>query len=114
MTDLYQLLKKIEKRPSLYIGKKSIFNLQSFLDGYYFARRELQIPLSQQEDEFQDFLQWIRETFNIETGQLWSSIILFHSADESNAVERFFSLFDEFISNHQEQKQKMIIYEINQ
>ncbi len=105
MTDFYQLLQKIEKRPSLYIGKNSIFNLQAFLDGYYFARRELNIPLTEEEKEFQNFLNWIREKFNIETGQLWSSIILFHSADESNAMQRFFSLFDEFILTHQNQIQ---------
>ena len=103
MTDFYQLLQKIEKRPSLYIGKNSIFNLHAFLDGYYFARRELNIPLTEQEEEFQHFLTWIREKFNIETGQLWSSIILFHSSDESNAIKRFFSLFDEFILIHQNQ-----------
>jgi hypothetical protein len=40
---------------------------------------------------------WMRQRFDVETGQLWSSILLFHSADESNAIERFFSLFQEFI-----------------
>ncbi len=100
MNEFYTLLKKIEKRPSLYIGKNSIVNLQSFLDGYYFARRELNIPLSQQEQEFQDFLQWIREKFNVETGQLWSSIVLFHSGDESKALNRFFILFNEFITEN--------------
>ena len=80
----------------MYLGKKSIFSLQAFLDGYYFARRELKVELTEQESEFQEFLQWIRQKFNVETGQLWASIVLFHSADESKAVERFFNLFEEF------------------
>lgn len=41
--------------------------------------REVGIPLTEQEREFQTFLQWIRERFKVETGQLWASIILFHS-----------------------------------
>jgi hypothetical protein len=101
MDNLYDLLQKIKKRPAMYLGKHSIFNLQAFLDGYYFARRELGIPLTEQESEFQKFLQWIREKFQVETGQLWASIILFNCADERSAVDRFFSLFEEFINQQQ-------------
>ena len=96
MTQFNALLQKIRQRPALYLGQNSIHCLQSFLDGYYFARRELEIPLTEQEVDFQSFLQWIRRKFNVETGQPWSSIVLFHAADERNAVERFFSLWDEF------------------
>ena len=98
MDNFYDLLKKIQKRPDLYLGRKSIFSLQAFLDGYYYARREIQIPLTAQESEFQEFLQWMRKKFDVETGQLWSSILLFHSTDESKAIERFFTLFQEFIN----------------
>jgi len=96
MDNFYDVLQKIKKRPAMYLGRHSIFSLQAFLDGYYFARRELGIPLTQQEAEFQEFLQWLRQKFQVETGQLWASILLFHSADERSAVERFFSLFEEF------------------
>lgn len=82
----------------MYLGRNSIFNLQAFLDGYYFARREMGLPLTEQESEFQEFLQWIRKKFQVETEQLWASILLFHSADERSAVDRFFSLFEEFIN----------------
>ena len=97
MDKFYDLLNKIQKRPAMYLGKKSIFSLQAFLDGYYFARREMGISLTEQESEFQFFLKWIRAKFKVETGQLWPSIILFHSADETDAVERFFSLWQEFL-----------------
>lgn len=89
----------------MYLGKNSIFSLQAFLDGYYFARREIGINLTEEEIEFQNFLQWIRHRFNVETGQLWSSIILFHSADEKSAVDRFFTLFEEF--NQQQKNQEI-------
>lgn len=98
MDNFYDVLQKIKKRPAMYLGRHSIFSLQAFLDGYYFARRELGIPLTKQEAEFQEFLQWLRQKFQVETGQLWASILLFHSADERNAVERFFDLFEEFLN----------------
>ena len=98
MDNFYDLLQKIKKRPAMYLGRHSIFSLQAFLDGHYFARRELGVPLTNQEAEFQEFLQWVRQKFQVETGQLWSSILLFHSADERSAVEGFFSLFEEFVN----------------
>jgi hypothetical protein len=38
MDNFYDLLQKIKKRPDLYLGRKSIFSLQAFLDGYYRLR----------------------------------------------------------------------------
>jgi len=98
MDNFYDVLQKIQKRPAMYLGRHSIFSLQAFLDGHYFARRELGVPLTEQESEFQEFLQWLRQRFKVETGQLWASILLFHSVDERGAVERFFSLFEEFVN----------------
>jgi hypothetical protein len=98
MSDLYTLLRKIQKRPAVYIGKHSIFSLQAFLDGYYVARRDLNLPPTEQEQEFQEFLQWIRTRFQVETGQLWASILLSASEDEKSAVDRFFVLFEEFLT----------------
>lgn len=105
MDNLYDLLQKIKKRPAMYLGRHSVFSLQAYLDGYYYARRELGVPLTEQESEFQEFLKWIRERFNVETGQLWSSILLFHSADERSAIDRFFNLFEEFINREKSFKE---------
>ncbi|MEG3436849.1 hypothetical protein V0288_06925 [Pannus brasiliensis CCIBt3594] len=96
MDNFDELLQKIRKRPAMYLGRHSIYSLQAFLDGYYFARRESGFPITQQEEDFQNFLQWLRKHFKVETGQLWSSIVCFHSADERTAVDYFFTLLDEF------------------
>lgn len=53
---------------------------------------------TEQEQEFEHFLGWIRKRFNVEKNQSWASIILFYSADENKAVETFFELFDEFLA----------------
>jgi hypothetical protein len=100
MSDLYTLLNKIQKRPALYIGKHSVFSLQAFLDGYYVARRDLNVSLTDQEQEFQEFLVWMRQRFQVETGELWASILLTAVAgDEKSAIEKFFSLFEEFLAH---------------
>ncbi|MBE9014516.1 hypothetical protein IQ250_30450 [Pseudanabaenaceae cyanobacterium LEGE 13415] len=105
--NFYHLLTKIKKRPALYLGQNSIFSLQAFLDGYYFARRELGVSLTEQEQEFQTFLQWIRDRFQVETGQLWSSIISSHAANERDAIVRFFELWNEFLTRKQSQLEQV-------
>lgn len=95
MNNFYDLLRGMQKRPAMYVGQHSIFSLQAFLDGYYLARRELNVPLTEQ--EFQAFLQWVRSHFQVETGELWASIILAHAADERQAIVLFFKLWNEFL-----------------
>ena len=75
---------------------KNRHNIKKYIQEVTLWKVWIGIPLTAEETEFQDFLQWIRQKFNVETGQLWSSILLFHSADEKSAVDRFFTLFEEF------------------
>ncbi|MEQ9553021.1 MAG: hypothetical protein RIM23_25805 [Coleofasciculus sp. G3-WIS-01] len=96
MSDLYDLIQKIQKRPSMYLGKPHISNLRSCLAGYNLARRELGIPQTKHEQEFVEFKNWIKKKFNISTGQSWDNIILFYSEDERTALNNFFELFQEF------------------
>ncbi|MEG4283324.1 hypothetical protein QUB68_09365 [Microcoleus sp. A006_D1] len=98
MLDLYDLLGKIKKRSSLYLGNRSLSHLHVFLDGYTFARRQLGIPLTEEEKKFEDFQEWIEIRFNQADTQSWSRIILFYSEDEADALKRFFDLFEEFVS----------------
>ena len=97
MSNLYQLLEKIKKRPSMYLGKAEITNLRSYISGYLIAKRELGIIPSEQEQEFNQFTNWIKQKFNISSQQSWDKIILFYSEDEKLALENFFELFNEFI-----------------
>jgi hypothetical protein len=98
MLDLYDLLGKIQQRSSLYLGTRSLSHLHVFLDGYTFARRQLGIPLTEQEKKFEEFQEWIETRFHQESTQSWSRIILFYSEDEADALKRFFHLFEEFLN----------------
>ena len=46
MIGFYELIDKIKQRPALYLGKCSLSQLQTFLDGYTFALRQANIPVS--------------------------------------------------------------------
>ncbi|MBE9216983.1 hypothetical protein IQ247_30760 [Plectonema cf. radiosum LEGE 06105] len=97
MSNLYEMLNRIKKRPAMYLGKNSIFSLQAFLAGYNGAKREMGLLPTEEEEEFEYFLNWIRKRFKVETNQSWASIIVFYSADENKALDTFFELFDEFL-----------------
>ena len=99
MSNFYQLISKIKRRPSMYLGKPAITNLRSFLSGYILARRELDIPQTQEEKEFSEFQFWIQSKFKISSDQSWDKTILFFSEDEQSAIAYFFNLFDEFIAS---------------
>jgi hypothetical protein len=100
MHDLYTLIEKIKKAPAMYLGRKSIICLQAFLSGYSVAKYELGGQPTQQEQDFREFPEWIRQKFNVHTSQSWANIILFYSEDESHALDQFFILFDEFINRN--------------
>ncbi|MBW4471770.1 MAG: hypothetical protein KME45_15365 [Stenomitos rutilans HA7619-LM2] len=93
---LYPLLHRIKARPGMYLGRPSLTRLRMLLLGYSLARRELNLPLTEQEKSFDGFQDWIQQRFQIQSSQAWDSIILFHSTDEQEALTRFFQLFEEF------------------
>jgi hypothetical protein len=93
---LYDLLKKVRKRPGMYLGRESITRLRMLLMGYSMARADLGIGLTQQEREFAGFQNWIMHQYKISSTRGWDDIILSQSQDESSALNLFFKLFDEF------------------
>ncbi|TAE53279.1 MAG: hypothetical protein EAZ87_23920 [Nostocales cyanobacterium] len=93
---LYNLLDRIKQRPGMYLGKCSITRLNMLLVGYSQARMELGLPRTAQEQEFDQFQEWIQNKYNISDSQGWDSIILLNSTDEKAAFYQFFQLFDEF------------------
>lgn len=97
MHDLYTLIDKIKKAPSMYLGRHSIICLQAFLSGYSVAKYELGEQSTKQDSDFMQFSEWIRKRFNLQTSQSWANVILFYSEDESKALDKFFELLNEFI-----------------
>jgi hypothetical protein len=90
------LLPQIKKRPTLYLSRYSIFDFQSFYYGYDLARNQQKLPKSEKDLEFEEFLSWLRARYKIETTQSWANLILFHSVDERDALDRLFDLWEKF------------------
>jgi hypothetical protein len=96
MHDLYTLINKIQKAPSMYLGRASIVCLQAFLSGYSIAQYELNSTPTPQDKDFQEFPEWVRHKFNVQTSQSWANILLFYAEDELKALDLFFQVFEEF------------------
>lgn len=106
MISLYQLLQKIKERPGMYIGYPSVSDLFMFLCGYKRACQDMELPLSDEEQEFHEFQPWLQKRFGVNTSASWAKIILLYSGNETHAFEMFFELQEEFIKErHQLSKE---------
>ncbi|MDY6804086.1 MAG: hypothetical protein SXA11_09810 [Cyanobacteriota bacterium] len=113
MEPVYDILQKVKNKPNVYLGSPSIMCLQAFLSGYNVAQYQLGESLNTP-DCFDGFQEWIQEKLKINSSQSWAKIILFYSADERDALERFFELFDEFVKRNsstatEEVKEKSVV-----
>ncbi|MEH1898054.1 MAG: hypothetical protein V7K94_22680 [Nostoc sp.] len=99
--DIYdEILKGIKKRPGMFLGTRSITKLDMFLRGYSLGRKEVGVPPTEPEREFEGFQSWVQEKYGINSGQSWSKIILFYSVDEYEALQKFFELFEEYLNRN--------------
>jgi hypothetical protein len=96
MTNLYDLLQKIQAKPGMYIGSPNINDLLMFLCGYQHACEEMGLPETEQEIEFAQFQPWLQARFGVNTSASWARIILLYSSDEADAFNNFFELLAEF------------------
>ncbi|MBG1269705.1 hypothetical protein [Nostoc sp. WHI] len=98
--NLYEIIGRIKKSPGMFLGTASITKFDMYLRGYILAKREVALPPTSQEREFEGFQSWIEEKYGIKSGQSWSKIILFYSVDEHEALQKFFELFEEYLNRN--------------
>jgi hypothetical protein len=97
MSNIFELLEKIEQKPGLYIGTASVTALRQFLVGYKFAHQEMGImPTEEELDFYQEFQPWLQIHFSIQTANSWDKIILFKCVEEKAAFAYFFRLLKTF------------------
>ena len=94
--NFYELLDQIRKRPTLYLPRHSIFDLQAFYYGYDFARLKNRLAETDEDKEFGEFLEWLRQVCPVKTNHAWANLIFFYSMDERDALDNFFGLLDDF------------------
>ncbi len=97
MKDLYDVFEKIKEMPMAHLGgRESIYDLQAFYLGYISARREMELPITPDEEDFALFDLWLKEELKLETMMSWAHMICFRSMNENRALGRFFEFLEEF------------------
>jgi hypothetical protein len=98
--NLFELLRSdsFRKRPAMYLGEATLSNLQNFIAGYYFPQDMHKFSLIPQEQQFQDFHDWVARYCGWkESTAGWKNIILQEcQGDEKKALDSFFELYDNF------------------
>ena len=102
MDALYELLQKIKENPRLYLGKKSLERLHSFLNGYAVCLYDRCGELHPSELcpslwFFTGFQEYVQKKYRITSSQSWDKIIDFHSSSDEEAFYKFFDLLDKFL-----------------
>lgn len=97
---LFHLLEKIREDPYQYLTSYSVDNLASFLGGYIRVIVDHNISTHDEFNRFDQFVEWVTLKFDAKRGHSWPKIILFHSIDEKDALDKFFTLLDEYQANH--------------
>jgi hypothetical protein len=92
MASIVTLIDEIKSRPAMYLGRRSLSCLRSFLDGWCYRDKEEPCDAS----FFRGFHEWVERKYGQKDTQSWDRIILFYSQDEADALDRFFKLFDEY------------------
>ena len=97
-TNVLELLALIRKRPEMYLGASSVTLLGIFLEGYYFAKWEMDNEYSGfiAMKKFQDV---VAERFSIEQSISWDRILAFVAGDERKGFDLFWKLWDEYTSD---------------
>jgi hypothetical protein len=98
MPYILDLLKEMRRRPlAIYLGEVSLTKLAFFLRGYEHAV----MTLDQKAEErfLSAFGDWVRQRFHGQNiNQSWENVILFQCINETEAVQLFWKLVDEFVA----------------
>ena len=97
MSSVKEYIAAIRKRPKLYFGRNSILLFQAYLYGWM-NRDESSLIDSDLMGLFQE---WIIKKYDVKSSHSWADIILFYEIEENKALDKFFKLWDEFLTNQE-------------
>jgi hypothetical protein len=97
MVDILKAINRIRHIPSL-LPNSSIYSLDAYISACDDIARDLGEPITEEKQELNMFYHWLRnEKYkSISSNLRWSSLILYDSDNERDALEKFFELLDEF------------------
>src|SRR5690349_18947585 len=99
MSPVQSLLREMRGRSGMYLGVPSIVRLAAFLRGYDLATEK--VGGAPPDPFLSAFRDWIHQRYR-SSQRSWEETILQHSADDADALKRFWELLDEFLTEHHE------------
>ncbi len=96
--NLKDVVPELKKRPGMFIGSNSIFDLATFLQGYDFALSVHGITKESLFDEDISFHDWIAlRTHYYESTSGWANMLT-ETYGENRALEQFWGHYDEYLN----------------
>jgi hypothetical protein len=96
-SNVISLLYKIKKMPEIYLFRKSILLLESFIGGFIYAHFIENGYESSEENFTGKFNTWVANRYNISDSLNWASMIMLQMKDEEKAFDLFYELLDEYL-----------------
>ena len=91
---IIELIKQIKPFPVLFIRKHSIFNLEVFIDGWYYRDENEDVKA---DILYTEFCEWLRKRYNMRgDSRGWANILYYKFETEEKALDEFFILFNIF------------------
>ena len=101
MSPIVEQLQQMRPRITMYVGSNSLTKLAAFLRGFECAVAKFG---SAADDPFlRGFQDWIAKRFAVSISKAWEDIISFHSSGDSEAMEWFWELFDEYLAEKKDE-----------
>lgn len=97
MDSIYEAIKRMKKRPGMYLGKKSILRLHMFLEGYISSQYDLDKNYN---TSFLGFSDFVGEHYGESSNKGWERLILEAVGDDEKAVDVFYELLDTFLKGN--------------
>lgn len=99
-----ELIRMIRRQPLMYLTNYSIKEFCAFLAGFNCCKiiiSESPEYKSNNDLTLSYFRDWVAEKYDVEGRHSWMSILLFFHINESHALDKFFELWDEFLTEHE-------------
>jgi len=97
MDIIYKKLHEIRKNPQMYLGRKSIIILWTYISGYETREWEINLGYSSPFYKFNDF---VARYYNTEINFSWARLITAHTNNEESSFDKFYELLDEFLEKN--------------
>lgn len=91
---LAELFNEVLAKPGMYVGRRSIARIKSFIDGYGYTL--VNSGKYDQSDPYYGFQPFVQERLRITTSHGWDDIVSFMPADEVGAFELTRELWNEY------------------